>query len=141
MQEVDMLVHAINKEVEPAIDCTECGACCKSLMINVSAAEAEKVSDHLKISTAVFKEKYIEESMQGNLIVNSIPCHFLEGTRCSIYEHRFSGCRDFPHLHRNNFKDRLFGTLMYYAMCPIIFNVVEELKIATGFKTETGQQP
>jgi len=36
-------------------------------------------------------------------------------------------------LHKDNFTDRLFGTLMYYAMCPIIFNVVEELKMQSGF--------
>jgi hypothetical protein len=51
-----------------------------------------------------------------------------------VYEHRFSECREFPRLDRKNFKDRLFGTLIHYAMCPIIFNVVEELKIKTGFK-------
>lgn len=137
---IDELVHAINARVEPVIDCTQCGACCKTLMINVSPAEAETVAGHLNISTTIFKEKYIEESLQGNFIMSSIPCHFLEGSKCSIYEHRFSGCREFPHLDRKNFKDRLFGTLMYYAMCPIIFNVVEELKIATGFKTESADQ-
>ena len=104
------------------------------LMINVTPTEAENVSAHLQISKEQFKEKYVEESMQGQMIMNKIPCHFLEGTMCSIYEQRFTECRGFPHLDRKNFKDRLFGTLVHYAMCPIIFNVVEELKLETGFK-------
>ena len=131
---IDSLVQQLNKTIEPLIDCTTCGACCKQLMINVKKEEAEKLSDTLNISLTAFKKTFLEESLQGQLIINQIPCHFLEGTRCSVYENRFTECREFPHLDRKNFKDRLFGTLIHYAMCPIIFNVVEELKIETGFK-------
>jgi len=133
---IDELVHEINAVVEPAIDCTACGACCKVLMINVKPEEAQRLSQHLELNSSDFKNKYIEESLQGQLIINQMPCHFLEGTRCSVYEHRFTECREFPHLGRANFKDRMFGTLIHYAMCPIIFNVVEELKIRTGFLNE-----
>ena len=134
VDEIDGLVQQINSVVEPAIDCTECGACCKTLMINVEPPEAEKLARRLGMDEAEFKRIYIEESLQGQLVVNQMPCHFLAGTRCSVYEDRFAECREFPHLHRKNFKDRMFGTLVHYAMCPIIFNVVEELKIRTGFK-------
>ena len=103
-------------------------------MINVTPAEADTVSTHLGMDTLEFKEKYIEESQQGQMIMSSIPCHFLNDKICTVYEHRYSECREFPHLDRKNFKDRLFGTLIHYAMCPIIFNVVEELKIEAGFK-------
>lgn len=131
---IDLLVQQINAVVEPAIDCTACGACCKTLMINVEPPEVERLSSRLGMAPGEFKQQYIEESLQGQLVVNQVPCHFLAGTRCSVYEDRFSECREFPHLHRKNFKDRMFGTLVHYAMCPIIFNVVEELKIRSGFK-------
>jgi len=133
-EEIDSLVQQINGVVESAIDCTECGACCKTLMINVEPPEAEKLATRLGMEQSEFKQLYIEESLQGHLVVNQMPCHFLAGTRCSVYEDRFAECREFPHLQRKNFKDRMFGTLIHYAMCPIIFNVVEELKIRTGFK-------
>jgi len=133
-EKIDSLVHRLNKTIEPLIDCTACGACCKTLMINVKKEEAEKLSGALNMSLTSFKDAFIEESQQGQLIINQMPCHFLEGTRCSVYENRFTECKEFPHLHRKNFKDRLFGTLVHYAMCPIIFNVVEQLKIETGFK-------
>ncbi|MBI3883078.1 MAG: YkgJ family cysteine cluster protein [Sphingobacteriales bacterium] len=133
-ESVDELVHAINNEITPKIDCTTCGNCCKSLMININTQEAEALAAHLSTTVEDLKEKYIEESLQGRMIMNTIPCHFLSGTKCSVYEYRFEGCRDFPHLHQNNFSGRLFGILMHYAMCPIIFNVVEELKIQVGFR-------
>jgi Fe-S-cluster containining protein len=79
------------------------------------------------------KEKYIEESQQGNCFINTIPCHFLADNKCTIYENRFTECRDFPHLHKPGFKARLAGTLMHYGRCPIIYNVIEEMKVKTGF--------
>ena len=104
-------------------------------MINVTSEEAERLAIHLEMTVPDLKSKYIEESLQGKMIMNTIPCHFLCGTKCTIYEERFTECRDFPHLYKDNFTDRLFGTLMYYAMCPIIFNVVEELKVEIGFRS------
>ena len=67
------------------------------------------------------------------MIINTIPCHFLKGTSCSIYEHRFTECREFPHLNKPHFRGRLFGTMQYYEICPIIFNVVEQLKEALDY--------
>lgn len=132
---IDQLVHETNRLVEPLIDCTRCGACCKGLMINVTEAESEDISAHLKISKEAFIEKYIEKSIGGVMIMNTIPCHFLEDSKCTVYENRFSECRDFPHLHKPHFNDRLFGTMMHYSICPIVFNVIEQLKIKTNFFT------
>ena len=130
---LDEKVHALNNIITPQIDCTVCGACCKQLMINVTEDEKIRVATHLNITSADFQEKYLEESMQGKLIMGSIPCHFLAYSKCTVYENRFTECRAFPHLHETNFKGRLFGTLIHYAMCPIIYNVVEELKKEVGF--------
>ena len=131
---LDEKVHKINNFVTPLIDCTACGACCRQLMINVTPLENIEVAAHLNISPQQFKDNYLEESMQGKLIINSIPCHFLADSKCTIYQNRFTECRAFPHLHESNFKGRLFGTLVHYAMCPIIYNVEEELKLEVGFK-------
>jgi len=132
---VDKLVNTLNEEIAPKIDCTACGNCCKSLMVNITQPEVERLSVFLEMDVDSLKEKYVETSQQGDMMVlNTIPCHFLKGTSCSIYEHRFTECRDFPALHRGNFKERLFSTFMHYGRCPIIYNVVEELKTQTGFR-------
>ena len=131
--ELDILAHEVNTVVSAAIDCTKCGNCCRSLVINVTNEEVALLAEHLKMSPESAKEKYIEESQQGNCFINTIPCHFFSGTKCSIYEHRFTECRDFPHLHKPGFKARLPGTIMHYGRCPIIYNVVEEMKVRLGF--------
>ena len=130
---LDEQVHRINEIITPQIDCTSCGACCRQLMINVTPEESITVAHHLSLEPQKFKKEFLEESMQGKLIMNTIPCTFLENSKCTIYRERFNECRAFPHLHESNFKGRLFGTLIHYAMCPIIYNVVEEMKVETGF--------
>ncbi len=125
---VDTIVHSLNETITPQIDCTQCGNCCKSLMINVTKEETVLLASHLQISETKLMDQYIEQSEQGQMIINTIPCHFLKGSVCSIYEQRFTECREFPHLHKPHFTGRLFGTMQYYEICPIIFNVVEKLK-------------
>lgn len=125
---IDTLVHTLNEKVSSEIDCTLCGNCCRSLMINVEPGEPEVLSMHLKMPLSELQEKFIEVSQQGKMIVNTIPCHFLAENICTIYPHRFHECREFPHLHKPGFVQRFPGTIMHYARCPIIFNVIEELK-------------
>lgn len=103
-------------------------------MINITPEETVSLATHLQMDIEHVKEKFIEISEQGKMIINTIPCHFLGGTSCTIYENRFTECREFPHLHKKDFTTRLFGTLMYYAMCPIIFNVIETLKEELNYK-------
>ncbi len=125
---IDSMVHTLTETITPQIDCTQCGNCCKSLMINITKEETDQLASHLQISETQLIDQYIEQSEQGQMIINTIPCHFLKETSCSIYEHRFTECREFPHLHKPHFTGRLFGTMQYYEICPIIFNVVEKLK-------------
>jgi len=130
------MAHLLNDEVSGSVDCTACGNCCKTLVINVMHEEIGTLAQHLQLSAAVTKEQYIEESLAGKCFINTMPCHFLADKKCSIYEARFTECRDFPHLHKDGFKARLSGTLMHYGRCPIIYNVIEGMKVQTGFFTE-----
>lgn len=132
-EKVDQVIHHLNEVVSAQIDCTACGNCCRAFMINVTNKEVEVVAGQLNITENDFKNKYLEESAGGQLIVKTIPCHFLEDNKCKIYQYRFSECREFPHLHRPNVAGRLFGLLMYYGTCPIIYNVIEEAKLELGF--------
>jgi Fe-S-cluster containining protein len=132
---LDKFVIGLNQEISPQINCTECGNCCQTLMINITEPECERISEHLQQTTTDFKEAYVETSKEGTtMILNKMPCHFLKDKCCSIYEHRFTECREFPQLDNPNFKSRTFSTMMHYGRCPIIYNVMEQLKVVTGFK-------
>jgi uncharacterized protein len=132
-QEVDDAVFTLNQTISAQIDCTQCGNCCKSLMVNVTAEEANRASAALGISRERFDEQFLEKGSHELMIMNQMPCHFLNNNRCTIYEFRFAGCREFPALHLPGFTKRLFSVFMHYSRCPIIFHVVEELKKETRF--------
>ena len=131
---IDHLIFELDTEITPKIDCTKCGRCCQVLMIHITENEIETLAQGSDLSIDTIKEKYIETSQQGQMILNQIPCKFLDGKKCSIYKDRFSECREFPHLHKPNFSARMFTTMMYYSMCPILFNIIEALKEKTNFK-------
>lgn len=130
---IDARVHRLNAVVEAQIDCTKCGNCCKSFMISVEKNELDAVAIYLQAPVETIKEKYIEESEGGAMLISAIPCHFLGGTKCTVYEARFSVCREFPHLHQPGFIFRMFNVIQHYGICPIVFNVVEELKAELKF--------
>jgi hypothetical protein len=46
---LDELVKPIAETVTPRIDCTACGACCRSLMINVTDSDALRMSDGIQM--------------------------------------------------------------------------------------------
>jgi len=132
--EIDETVHRLDQVITPKIDCTQCGNCCKTLMINVEEKEADIAAYHLKMSRTAFDEAFLEKSLSGKMLISKIPCHFLDDNKCTIYESRFGGCREFPALHLPNIQKRLFTIFMHYDRCPIIYNVIEELKTEVGFK-------
>ena len=139
--EVDQKVHALNNKIASKIDCTACGNCCKTLLININEKEADALSEHLDQTREMFDKNYLEKGMNGTMLMSAVPCHFLKENKCTVYDYRFEGCKEFPAMHLPHFNKRLFTTFMHYNRCPIIFNIVEQLKIETQFaevpKTET----
>ena len=135
-EKMDQLVHELNRSIEKLIDCTSCGNCCKTLMINVSESEADRLSHHLLVSRTSFDDTYLEKGSNGMMLMNTIPCSFLEKDKCTVYDYRFEGCREFPAMHLPDFNKRLFTTLMHYGRCPIIFNIVEQLKDEMNFSRQ-----
>ena len=131
--EVDQQVQGLSAGITPQIDCTQCGNCCRSLMIQVEQQEINKLSRRLNMSEETFIGQYVEKGMSDQMIMNTIPCHFLEDNRCRVYEDRFSGCREFPALHLPQVRSRLFTIFMHYGRCPIIYNVIEALKERLNF--------
>jgi Fe-S-cluster containining protein len=63
----------------------------------------------------------------------STPCPFLKDNRCSVYEERPADCKSYPYLYEPAFASRTIGMIERTSTCPIVFEVMEELKRETGF--------
>jgi Fe-S-cluster containining protein len=132
---IDARVFALQADITPKIDCRQCGNCCKTLMIEVTQPEADRVAEVLGEESDQFVAENLEKGIGQRMIMNAIPCRFLEELSCTIYADRFAGCREFPALHLPGFTARYFTTRMHYGRCPIIFNVLEALKKELFFFT------
>ena len=130
-RELDAIVHRIAAEVTSQIDCTKCANCCQQIRPVLDKEDVSKFALGLKISRSEFQEQYLSQDDENvsKHIFNELPCPFLKNQRCSNYDFRPQDCRSYPHLHKKDFSSRLWGVVANYEICPIVFNVYEQLKI------------
>lgn len=135
-KELDSLVHEIYDEVAAQIDCTQCANCCKEISPVMDEKDIAKFAEGLKISLKEFKKRFLviseELSEEENAVeyeFHSDHCPFLIDNKCSNYDHRPKNCVHYPYLKKKDFSTRLRGVIRNYSLCPIVFNVYEELKL------------
>ena len=135
--EVDRRVFAIARRVTERTDCTACANCCKTVRPSFSEEEIDRLAMRLGIERQRFIETYLERTDpdDDNLWqTRSTPCPFLKDNRCSVYEDRPGDCRGYPYLDQPDFTSRLWGMIERTFTCPIVYEVMEELKPQLGFR-------
>ncbi len=134
-EKLDCAVHEILSEVTSAIDCTKCAVCCLEMGISVEPEEIDRMARHTGMSSEEFESRnVVMDSDWSEKIMAESPCMFLDKKLCTIYNDRPVVCRDFPHLHKPDFRSRLFSVFNNAGTCLIVFNVLEELKRRTGWR-------
>jgi len=128
-EEIDSTVHRLYKEVSEKIDCGTCRNCCKELRPVLSADDIERFSNGLGLSAEEFKETYLIEYQEGEgYMFDERPCPFLKDEGCEYPDLKPEDCVSFPHLEKEGFVYRTMEVVKYCSVCPIVFNVYEELK-------------
>jgi uncharacterized protein len=127
---LDRLVWQHLDVVTRQIDCCTCGNCCTVMSPQFSSKDIRRLADHLGIQKARLINDYLRPSDEkGKYALAQLPCRFLHEQRCSVYDVRPDDCRSFPHLHKREFRSRLFGVIENCSICPIVYNVFERLKL------------
>jgi len=132
---IDRIVHGLYQEISRDIDCTQCGNCCRELRPLLAKKEVKLLANFINIPEDEFREHYTEvDHNDKKTRLRETPCAFLKDKKCTVYECRPADCRSFPHLHKRDFTARLINVLQNYSICPIVFNVYEQLKIEMRFR-------
>ena len=122
------LVAEITQDVWSKINCTQCGNCCREVTPQLNRNDISRVSAKLCLSSAEFKKRYLRyDTSENEHLIIALPCPFLVGNSCSIQEYKPKECREFPYLHKD-IRERMHGFLERAEICPVVFNVLEELK-------------
>jgi uncharacterized protein len=116
------------------IDCTQCGNCCTILKPIIQNADIKTLAPLTNKSDQDFKIDYTVTDEDGDMHFKDLPCPFLLDKKCTIYDSRPEDCRSYPHLHKKDFLSRLLGVIDNYSICPIVFNVYEDLKNKFHFR-------
>ena len=140
-EKIDAIVHNLYQRVSSQIDCKTCANCCKEIQPVLDQEDIEKFSKGLGIPATRFKDQYLvkDENSRGYRF-NETPCPFLKDNLCLHYSCRPRDCISYPHLHKRNFIFRLITVIYNCSICPIVFNVYEELK-SQLWHTDTPQEP
>jgi len=131
--DTDHLAKTLGSEISSKIDCRKCANCCAVSTPCLSTFDLNRLSEGIGIAVDSLEEKYIELDQHGDKIFKTSPCPFLKNKSCSVYDHRPSDCRSYPHFHQKDFSTRMWNYLEMYGICPIVFNFFEQLKKELDF--------
>ena len=134
--EIDQRVFKTTRRVWAGIDCTTCANCCREVKPGFSEAEVDRVARRLGMERQQFIETYLEPSEEDSEKLwrtRVTPCPFLKDNLCSIYEDRPAECSGYPYLYQPDFVCRTLGMIERTFTCPIVYEVMEELKKSLGF--------
>ncbi|MDX1982737.1 MAG: YkgJ family cysteine cluster protein [Bryobacteraceae bacterium] len=127
------------EEVQRQVDCTACANCCRHSVVTINEEETETIARHLGSTPEEIIRLYTvpdpDTLHSRNILSGKEGCVFLDGTLCTIYEARPATCRDFPHvgIGARSLGSRPSSLARWAALCPIIFNALEDYKRLTGY--------
>lgn len=126
---LDELFQEHHSAVFSAIDCLQCANCCRTTSPIFNHRDIERISRSLKLRPGEFMEKYLKFDDDGDCVLKSTPCSFLNSDNtCLIYSDRPKACREYPHTNRNNMAGILQLTLRNTEVCPAVLDIVERLR-------------
>lgn len=138
--DIGPILLELYRKAREEIDCRTCANCCKKLRVTLSSDDVQRLSSGLGVGEEDFREKYLTTDLRGNYTFIGEPCPLLKDNMCSSYIHRPEECVSYPHLDNINYIFKLKTVLVDCSLCPIVYNVFEELKKMLGFHHSTMKQ-
>lgn len=125
-------------ELLDGFDCTKCSNCCRQTRVQVSDGEIEAIAAYLAMDAGEVGRLYTErgdDSAETLLKQPDGECVFLDDGLCLLYEARPEACKQFPAiaLHADLLGNRMPSVCRQAAICPVVFEALEEFKHLTGF--------
>ena len=135
-EEIDDSVFTATRRLWAGIDCTKCSNCCREVHPTFSDAEVDRLAHRLAMARQQFIETYLKHSGSGDdnpWTTRTTPCPFLKDNLCGVYEDRPADCSGYPYLYEPEFASRVLGMVERTFTCPIVYEVMEDLKKSVGF--------
>lgn len=132
--ELDRQFLKLHNELFIGYDCCSCTNCCKAYNICFNDEDILRAAEYLNMGEQEFRSRYLIESEDGYII--EPPCTFLEEDgRCLIQSCKPYECVGFPYTDKPKRLSCLFSVMDFAGCCPIVFEIVQNLKKIYHFKS------
>ena len=122
------MLPIFHEKAERAVNCLSCANCCKNYSPRFKTTDIKRISKFLKLKESVFINKYLIIDDDGDYVLPSLPCVFLDTNNyCQIYEVRPSDCKRFPYTDEDVFLKRTQISQKNAEFCPIVQNVMQQI--------------
>jgi uncharacterized protein len=129
-QQVDSLIHQAHDMVFADLDCLKCANCCKTTSPVFTNRDVDRIASTLKMRPGKFMDEYLKTDEDGDLVLKSSPCIFLEADHtCRIYDQRPIACKSYPHTNRKKVKQLLGLTMKNSLICPAVQEILSKIEI------------
>ena len=126
LMKMDAEILTLHQEALDAIDCLECGNCCRSLGPRILPKDVDTIAKNLRRKPAEIIETYLRIDEDNDMVFKEMPCPFLCSDNCCVvYESRPKACREYPHSDRKKFYQIFDLSIKNAETCPIVFRVLE----------------
>jgi hypothetical protein len=99
------------------------------LQTRLNETEISRLAKLENLTIRDFEERNVETDADGRTkALKDLPCRYLSGKLCTIYDDRPGDCRSYPHTHKKDFNSRTWDMIDNYGICPIVYNVWEGLR-------------
>ena len=156
--ELDSQFLQLHNELFAGYDCCKCANCCRAYAATLNESDVDAISEYIGQDKNDFIAKYLKKSEYDAscYTISQEPCIFLcdpENSRCGelaskvtpgklpahdgkcmIYDVRPAECKGFPFTDQPGRLWSLFGVIDFAQVCPVVFEIVQRLKMMYRFK-------
>lgn len=127
-KDLDQQFQRFHDEVFDYTDCLTCANCCKTTSPIFRPADIERLAKHLRLKPSELIEQYLTIDEDGDYVLRTAPCPFLDAENyCTVYAHRPTACREYPHTDRKRMHQILDLTGRNALICPAVAQIVEKI--------------
>jgi len=136
--ELDKQFLELHKELFAGYDCCKCANCCKTCRIALDNDEVKRIAVFLDLTENDFIAAYLANADPDDekpYKIKGKPCPFLcDDGRCRVQDCKPDVCAEFPYTDHPERLSSMYGIIEHAEVCPIVFEILERLKVMYGFR-------
>lgn len=135
-KELDEQFKQLHNELFADYDCKRCRNCCKMYHGSIFEGDLEADARHMGLAKEQFVRLYLRKNENDNTYeTKHKPCDFLDKDRtCKLGECKPDSCKKYPYTYQPERLHSLYSVLESAEVCPVTFEIYEQLKKIYGFR-------